>query len=116
MTHAELVEAIEARCRRRRLRCERSAAQAQRCPYCRAVLRRSTSSAGWVDLVILGRGAALFVEVKSEDGRRTLDQMACARNLASAGLKYRVWRPSDLADGRIDDELDRIALPARGMD
>jgi hypothetical protein len=50
----------------------------------------------------------LLVEVKSEDGRRTLDQMACARDVARAGLRYRVWRPSDLAEGRVDEQLDRI--------
>lgn len=110
MTHAELVEAIAAECKRRRLRCQRTPDLAVVCQRCGTVVRRPVGAgpAGWVDLVILGRRSALFVEVKSEDGRRTVDQMACARDVATAGLRYRVWRPSDLAAGRITDELDRI--------
>jgi hypothetical protein len=108
MTHAELVDAIAAACKRRRLRCERSPNPVVRCGKCAAMLRRPGAGAGWVDLVILGRRGALFVEVKSQDGRRTMEQMTCAGDIAAAGLRYRVWRPSDLAEGRIDGELDRI--------
>lgn len=63
---------------------------------------------GWVDLVILGPHGALFVEVKSADGRRTMAQIRCAERLTRVGFQYRLWHPSDLADGIIDRELKAI--------
>lgn len=63
---------------------------------------------GWVDLVILGRNGGLFAELKSEDGRRTMDQIRCAGYIAQAGLQYRLWHPGDLDDGTIDKELEAI--------
>lgn len=98
MTHAELVKEIEARCKRRRLRCQRTPVPRDAGP----------GQAGWVDLVILGRGAALFVEVKSQDGRRTMQQLDCAQQIATAALRYRVWRPSDLDSGAVDQALDHL--------
>lgn len=68
--------------------------------------RRSAS--GWVDLVILGR-QALFVELKSEDGRRSIPQIQCSTRIEQAGLQYRCWRPSDLQCGIIQRELEAIA-------
>jgi hypothetical protein len=68
--------------------------------------RRSNS--GWVDLAILGNGGALFAELKSEDGRRTMAQIRCADRITKAGLQYRLWRPADLKDGTIVKELQAI--------
>ena len=65
------------------------------------------SSSGWPDLVILGR-QALFAELKSEDGRRSMAQLRCAGRLTAAGLAYRLWRPEDLKDGTITRELEAI--------
>jgi hypothetical protein len=65
------------------------------------------SRAGWVDLVILGEDKSLFVELKSEDGRRTRKQRDCAGQLIHAGLQYRLWRPADL--GEIEHELNAMA-------
>lgn len=62
---------------------------------------------GWPDLVILGRGA-LFVELKSEDGRRSLAQVEVASRIAAAGLTYRLWRPSDWSSGLIRAELEAL--------
>lgn len=64
--------------------------------------------AGWVDLIILGRRGSLFVELKSTDGRRSLDQIRVARQLEQAGLTYRLWRPHDYCTGKILAELDLI--------
>ncbi len=68
--------------------------------------RRSNS--GWVDLAILGSRGALFAELKSENGRRTMDQIKCAGRIVQAGLQYRLWRPADLKDGTIAKELTAI--------
>ena len=64
--------------------------------------------AGWVDLVVLG-GRSLFIEVKSEDGRRTKAQIRMAGALTRAGLAYRLYRPSDLESGTVDADLEAIA-------
>ncbi len=63
---------------------------------------------GWVDLVVLGNHGALFAELKSEDGRQTMDQIRCAGRITKAGLQYRLWRPADLKDGTIAKELSAI--------
>lgn len=68
--------------------------------------RRSPS--GWVDLVILGPRGALFAELKSEDGRRSVAQIDVARRLELAGLAYKLWRPSDLQCGIIRKELEAL--------
>jgi hypothetical protein len=68
--------------------------------------RRSNS--GWVDLAILGKRGALFAELKSEDGRRTMEQIRCAERITKAGLQYRLWQPADLKDGTIVKELQAI--------
>lgn len=67
--------------------------------------RRSQS--GWPDLVIIGWHGARFAELKSADGRRSLAQIACARQLEEAGLAYRLWRPADWPD-IITRELESI--------
>lgn len=63
---------------------------------------------GWVDLIILGKGA-LFVELKSTDGRRSMKQIEMAESLLLAGLPYRLWRPADLGSGVIENELNELA-------
>lgn len=105
MTHAELVAEIKAQCKRRRLPC-----------YDTQQIAWSGDSAGWVDLVILGRGAALFVEVKKEDSRVTRTQSDTHNELAAAGLWCRVWRPSALAAGIIGQELDELAAEQKARD
>lgn len=102
MTHAELVTEIKAQCKRRRLPC-----------YDTQQISWSQDAAGWVDLVILGRGAALFVEVKKQDSRTSRRQLETHAELAAAGLWVRVWRPTDLASGLIERELDNIASEGR---
>lgn len=56
------------------------------------------SSAGWPDLVLLRPPAALFVELKREDGKVTAEQAHVLELLEACGLRVAVWRPSQLDD------------------
>ena len=49
---------------------------------------------GWVDLVLLRGGDALFIELKTERGRVGPEQGEMGDALANAKLKYGLWRPS----------------------
>lgn len=72
---------------------------------------RRVGARGWVDLVILGIGGALFVELKSEDGRRSQAQIEMARAIRVAGLQYRLWTPLDWRRDNINRDLRRLAEP-----
>ena len=65
------------------------------------------SRAGFPDLVLWhgGRGRTLFVELKSQVGNVTTDQGHTLRTLAAAGNEVRVWRPSDLLAGTVEEWL-----------
>lgn len=63
---------------------------------------------GWLDLFILGPGGALWRETKSATGRLTPEQRAWMEALRAAGYDADVWRPADLASGRIQRELQAI--------
>ena len=60
---------------------------------------------GWPDLVIVGHGRCLIVEVKSEKGKVTLDQHAWLEMLRDTTVEVHVWRPADWLDGTIDRVL-----------
>ena len=64
--------------------------------------------AGFPDLVIVGR-RLLFRELKSAAGQLSVRQNDWRFGLVRAGADWSVWRPSDLASGRIERELARIA-------
>jgi len=71
---------------------------------------------GWPDLVIARRhvkgysaGAALFAELKSENGKVTPEQEEWLEALTWAGCTTRVWRPGQLLDGTIARELAALA-------
>ena len=51
------------------------------------------SPAGFPDLVIVGR-EVLWVELKTEEGKVSVDQQRWARGLELAGARYELWRPS----------------------
>jgi hypothetical protein len=95
MTHAELQAEVTARCDKKKL-------------WWFHANDHPGNRRGWVDLVILGRRGGLFAELKSADGRRTVEQIRCAHHIAGAGLQYRLWHPADLDDGTIDRELEAI--------
>jgi hypothetical protein len=63
---------------------------------------------GWVDLVVLGLGGVLFVELKSRGGRRRPAQTQVAYLLIAAGLSYRLWTPAELEAGTIGAELQAL--------
>lgn len=52
--------------------------------------------AGWPDLVLLGHGRALFVELKTETGYLSTAQRSVLGDLAAAGLEVGLWRPADM--------------------
>lgn len=60
---------------------------------------------GFPDLVLAGPSGVLFRELKSAEGRLSVEQQAWLDALATAGGDVAVWRPSDLFDGRIEAEI-----------
>lgn len=64
---------------------------------------------GWPDLVCCGKGAVLFRELKSEQGRLTPEQVVWLKVLGGAGQDAKVWRPADLRSGRILAELKSVS-------
>lgn len=59
---------------------------------------------GWPDLVLC-RDRVLFVELKSDIGKRTPEQEQWGDTLYHAGADYFVWRPADWTSGRIEEAL-----------
>jgi len=66
------------------------------------------SSAGWPDLALCGQSGFLLRELKTERGRLTRDQQEWGARLRNVGVSWDVWRPGDLASGRIQRELLEI--------
>ena len=60
------------------------------------------SPAGFPDLVLIRNGTLIFAELKSEDGKMTLEQLAWERELIktqedSDGIvRHYIWRPHDI--------------------
>lgn len=65
------------------------------------------SQPGWPDLVIAGR-RLLFRELKRQDGKVTRAQQDWGGWLIAAGADWAVWRPTELASGRVQRELEEI--------
>lgn len=65
--------------------------------------RRSTP--GFPDWVFVGRGQVLYRELKTATGRVSTDQRIWLEALRRNGADVDVWRPADLASGRILREL-----------
>jgi hypothetical protein len=66
------------------------------------------SAAGWPDLALCGKSGFLLRELKTEKGCLTRDQQEWGSMLRNAGQNWDVWRPGDLASGRIQRELEAI--------
>jgi hypothetical protein len=64
---------------------------------------------GWPDRVFVGPRGALFRELKSQTGELTHDQRLLGYRMVACGLNWAVWRPSDLAGGKVRRELKAIA-------
>jgi hypothetical protein len=54
------------------------------------------STPGWPDLVLIGHGRALFLELKTARGRIRPPQLEWLRGLAAAGLEVGLLRPADI--------------------
>ncbi len=65
------------------------------------------SGAGWPDLTICGR-RLIFRELKRQDGKVTRAQSDWGDWLTAAGQDWGTWRPSDLASGRVQRELEAL--------
>ena len=63
------------------------------------------SAAGFPDVVIVGPRGVLFRELKTASGKLTRYQSLWGQGLTEAGESWAVWRPEDLAAGRIQDQL-----------
>jgi VRR-NUC domain len=63
------------------------------------------STAGFPDLVLVGRGRLIFAEVKSAKGKLTTPQLAWYAGLLDVGAEVYVWRPADWKSGTIERNL-----------
>lgn len=68
---------------------------------------------GLPDWVIIG-SRVLWRELKSAHGSLRPDQWAIGDALLTAGQDWAVWRPVDLASGRIGTQLRAAAPSVRG--
>ena len=63
---------------------------------------------GFPDLILSHPGGDLvIVELKSEIGRTTNDQVRWLNSFAAAGIETHVWRPAQLKDGTIQRRLSQ---------
>ncbi len=65
--------------------------------------------AGFPDLVLLGTHAGAFREIKTATGRTTPAQWAVGARMRAAGLDWAIWRPADLASGRVEEEIAALS-------
>jgi hypothetical protein len=63
---------------------------------------------GWPDLTVLGT-SVMFIELKNMTNTLSADQRKVRRIIEGAGLAYRLWRPADLLDGTVAQELTAIS-------
>lgn len=63
---------------------------------------------GWPDLVLVGPRGMAFRELKTQTGTLRPEQREWGTALVAAGGDWSVWRPSDLASGRIERELKAL--------
>jgi hypothetical protein len=64
---------------------------------------------GFPDLVITGIHGVLFRELKTDYSALSPTQVGWKHMLLASRQDFRVWRPADLADGTLEEELRRIA-------
>lgn len=63
----------------------------------------AADGAGFVDLVLCGRGRIMFRELKTDRGRLTAPQRRWGELICAAGGDWDVWRPRDWT--RIEEQL-----------
>jgi hypothetical protein len=80
----------------------------------------ATSVVGWPDLTLWRPGQFLMVELKTDDGPVTPEQMDLLVSLHAAGIDARIWRPRDWPEvqatltGRTDTVPSPRARSLRG--
>ena len=60
-------------------------------------------------LVVVGPEGGVFRELKSDTGRVTVEQWSVGALMRGAGWDWGIWRPADLASGRVETEIAAIA-------
>jgi hypothetical protein len=71
------------------------------------------SSSGYPDLTVAGPNGVIFAELKSAVGKLRPDQVTWRDQLLTAGARWHLWRPADLAAGTIAAELAAISIYAK---
>ena len=66
------------------------------------------NKAGLPDLIVVGQRGVLFRELKSAKGTLRPEQRDWLSRLQQAGADADIWRPADMASGRIKDELTAL--------
>lgn len=75
--------------------------------------RRSGPDKGLPDLIIVGHGRLIFVELKKRGGKIAPAQRLWRQQLMEAGAESYVWWPTDWSSGAIEKCLMRGASEAR---
>ncbi len=60
---------------------------------------------GWPDLVLVGRGGILYVEVKGDGDVLSMEQHDWLDALAEARAEWHVWTSKDWLDGTVERRL-----------
>ncbi|HUX72257.1 MAG TPA: VRR-NUC domain-containing protein [Cellulomonadaceae bacterium] len=66
------------------------------------------SEPGFPDLVIVGPDGVLYRELKTQKGRVRPEQTAWITDLIRAGQNAGLWRPTDLLNGTVLDDMRTI--------
>lgn len=92
MTETELLRKVEQLCRRHEVWW-----------YHAEMSRRDRR--GMPDLVLAGTRHAAVRELKSARGTMSPEQLEVSHRMLAAGWDFAIWRPADLASGRIEHEI-----------
>lgn len=60
---------------------------------------------GMPDLILVGFGRVLFIELKKQTGKQSRSQYLWAYELQRANAEYYLWRPRDWQNGTVDKIL-----------
>jgi len=71
--------------------------------------RRRQNLMGFPDLFLCASRQVAFAELKTQGEKPKGEQVTWRYRLQAAGRTWRLWRPSDLASGLIDRELEALA-------
>lgn len=100
MTEAELQGTVLRMAREKGWQCYRPH-QGSQTRNSRVRASQIAGSNGYPDLTLARDGEVLWLELKAQDGKLSIEQMAWQAALP----RYEVIRPSDLSRGRVDELL-----------